>query len=90
MIIAKSDKPDKRLKATFSDGKTIHFGAKNGTTYIDGATADQRKNWIARHRVRENWNDPRTAGALSRYLLWGDSRSLDKNHSRFMDRFSIR
>ncbi len=26
--------------------------------------------YIARHKVRENWNDPMSAGALSRYISW--------------------
>ena len=26
--------------------------------------------YLDRHRARENWNNPMTAGALSRWLLW--------------------
>ena len=46
-----------------------------------------RAAYIARHTVRENWNDPYSAGALSRWLLWGDTTSLDKNHEIFMRMF---
>ena len=39
-------------------------------------TGRDRAAYIARHRVNENHNDPLTPGALSRWLLWGESRSL--------------
>jgi hypothetical protein len=83
-----SSQPGKRFKVTFSDGTIRHFGAKNGTTFIDGATEQQKKNWIARHSVRENHNDPYTAGALSRHLLW-NTRDFEKNHKVFMKHFNV-
>jgi len=30
----------------------------------------RKKRYLARHRARENWNAPMTAGALSRWILW--------------------
>ena len=85
-----STQPGKRFKVTFSNGLIRHFGAKNGTTFIDGATEQQKKNWIARHSVRENHDDPYTAGSLSRHLLWGDFRNFEKNHAAFMKRFKVK
>ena len=40
MIIQNSTHKDKRLMATFKNGKTIHFGLKSGSTY----TIRTRKN----------------------------------------------
>ena len=69
VVISQSTKPDKRLKATFGN-KTIHFGAKNGSTYIEHKDMKVKSNWEARHKVRENWKDYDTAGALSKHVLW--------------------
>lgn len=75
--------------ATFANGKTIHFGASSGKTYIDHGDKKKREAYLARHKVNENWNNPYSAGALARFLLWGDSTSLDANHSAFMRKFGV-
>lgn len=76
-----NDNPDgeKRLIADikYKDGRTkkIKFGFKNSKgTYADGASDKKRDAYIARHRVRENWQDFESAGAFSRWVLW-DKRS---------------
>lgn len=75
--------------ATFANGKVVHFGQRGGQTYIDHGDDRKRTAYLARHRSRENWSDPYSAGSLSRYLLWGDSESLDVNHASFMRRFNV-
>ena len=52
-------------------------------------TARDRTAYIARHRVNENHGDPLTPGALSRWLLWGESRSLARNTAAFRRRFRL-
>lgn len=90
MKIEKSDRKDKRFVATFSDGTKTHFGAKGASTYVDGKRSnDERNNYLKRHAVRENFNDPKSAGSLSANLLWGKTKSLEKNHMDFMKRFNI-
>ena len=69
VVVSKSDKPDKRLKATFGK-KTVHFGAKGGSTFVDHKNPKTKANWEARHKVRENWRDYDSAGALSKHVLW--------------------
>lgn len=90
MLIEPSNKKDKRYKATFDNGKVVHFGAKNGSTYIDHKDKKKRENYIKRHDVRENFDDPYTAGALARWLLWGDFTDLEKNHKAFMKRYKVK
>ena len=68
--IKKSTRNDKRLMAEFSNGHITHFGMKGGSTYIDHKNDMRKDAYIARHRINENWNDPFSAGALSRYILW--------------------
>jgi len=87
MLIKPSTKKDKRYMAVFKNGVIVHFGSKNSSTYIDHHDKIKRENYLKRHSKNENWNDPYSAGALSRYLLWGDYTSLNENHKAFMQRF---
>jgi len=75
---------------TYENGTTVHFGQAGGQTYIDHGDKSKRDAYLKRHQARENWDDPYTAGALSRWLLWGDSKDLETNHIAFMKRFKVR
>jgi hypothetical protein len=75
--------------ATYANGKVVHFGQEGGKTYIDEGDKIKRENYLLRHKKRENWNDPFSAGSLSRYLLWGDSTNMETNHQAFMKKFPI-
>jgi len=68
-------------------GKRVHFGAAGSQTYLDHHDKIKRANYLKRHKVNEDWNKPETPGALSRYLLWGDSTSLMMNINDFKERF---
>lgn len=69
-------------------GRIIHFGSETSQTYVEGASEDKRKAYIARHKVNENWNEI-NAGSLSRYILWGDSRSIKINLENYKKKFNI-
>jgi hypothetical protein len=89
MLIQKSTRKGKRFMATYANGKVVHFGQEGGKTYIDEGDKIKRENYLLRHKKRENWNNPFSAGSLSRYLLWGDSTDLETNHQAFMKKFPI-
>jgi hypothetical protein len=89
LSIKSSDRPGKRLVASFDDGTKTHFGQEGGSTFIDHRDETKKKNYIARHRVNENWNDPKSPGALARFILWGDSTSLQQNIANFKKRFNL-
>ena len=89
MKLETSTRKDKRLMAIFDNGMIIHFGLKGGSTYIDNKDTTKRDNYIARHKVREDFNDPYTAGALSRWILWGDYTDLEKNRKAFVKKFNL-
>jgi hypothetical protein len=89
MNIKPSTRQGKRYMATFKDGTTIHFGQAGGSTYIDHGDKPKRSAYIARHMVREDFNNPKTAGSLSRWMLWGDSTSLQKNILAFKTKFKL-
>jgi len=85
-------KSPKRYSALFEDssGHTtkVNFGQRHGETFIDHGDLEKRKNYIARHRPRENWDDPYSAGALSRWLLW-ENRSLPEAVRDYKIRFDL-
>jgi len=74
VVIKKSTNPKKKLMAIFSleNGrtKTTHFGAAGMSDFPTHKDEERKKRYLARHRARENWNAPMTAGALSRWILW--------------------
>lgn len=69
--------------------KTVHFGAKGMSDYTQHHDPERRARYLKRHRARESWNQPDTAGSLSRHILWGDSTSLAQNIASFRRRFGI-
>ena len=92
----KSDQPDKKymveLESSSGRKKVIHFGAKgmNDYTTFNALERDERRRrYLMRHRARENWNDPETAGFWSRWILWGDTPNIQTNLKRVRAKFSI-
>ena len=67
--------------------KEVYFGAEGDPAFTLGASDGDRMNYLARHRV--NFDDPLTPGALSRYILWGESRDMDENVEAFKKRFNL-
>jgi hypothetical protein len=89
MYITQSDRKDKRYLATFNNGTKINFGLKGGQTYIDHGSKEKRDAYLKRHQKNENWDDPYTAGSLSRFITWGNSTNINKNISEFKKRFNL-
>ena len=70
--------------------KTTKFGAAGMDDYTKTHDKEQRARYIERHgRGRETWSDPTSAGALSRYILWGESTSMLENLRRYRSRFNL-
>ena len=90
MKVEKSEREDKRLKAIFGS-RVIHFGARSppAQTFVDHGDAEKRRAYLARHKPRENWSNPFSAGALARWILWGDSTDIEKNIAAYRKRFSM-
>jgi hypothetical protein len=100
LSIKKSDKSDKKMTATFclcskkmeckgKNTKTVDFGLKGSTTYLDSKDKDKRAAYIARHKVNEDFNNPLTAGSLAKHILWGATTSLKKNIELFKKKFKL-
>jgi hypothetical protein len=91
--ITKSSNPEKKYMAVFETNmgtrKTTHFGSanmKDFTLYPVDERQERKRLYLIRHRANENWNDPTTAGALSRWVLWNKptlKASIDDFKKRF-------
>ena len=73
--IRKSHVAEKKWDAIFvkPDGReiTTPFGQKGYSDFTKHKNVTRRARYLNRHRgMGENWNDPTTAGALSRWILW--------------------
>lgn len=75
---------------TKEDGTTrrIPFGDATMDNYTIHHNPMRRANYLSRHRTREDWNKPMTAGALSRWILW-NTQDLQRNVSQFRRRFNL-
>lgn len=95
LIIKKSTSKEKKLMAIFKDNngktvKTTHFGQKGYQDYTQHKDKSRRDAYMKRHKKRENWNNPTTAGALSKFILWGPSTSRAVNIQKFKKRFKLK
>jgi len=73
-----STRPDKRLMIHFEDGIIVHFGARDGRTFIDHKDPKIKAAWMARHKHDRGWDDPSKGIFYSRHLLWGAEPSISK------------
>jgi hypothetical protein len=69
IIITPSPNPKKKYRVNIQ-GEKIDFGATGYSDYTLSKNKQKRDAYIARHKVRENWNNPFTAGFWSRWILW--------------------
>lgn len=100
LSVKPSPKEGKKYQATFcmcqgetkccdKDRKKINFGQDGSSTYLDHHSKEKRDAYIARHKVREDFNKPMTAGSLSFHLLWGKTTSLRENIAYFKKKFNL-
>ena len=91
--IKPSTKSGKKLMATFENKNNkrrsvTHFGATGYSDYTKSNDKEQRARYRSRHKG-DNLTNPRSPGALSWYILWGNSTSRSQNTSAFKRRFAL-
>lgn len=92
--IKPSTNKDKKLMATFDNGKTTHFGASGYMDFTkyskqDPKVAKQKKDsYLARHRENEDWNDVTSAGALAKHILWSEP-TIEESIKKFKKKFGL-
>ena len=94
--IVKSTKPEKKYMARFRTQsgreRTIHFGAAGMDDYTRAHDKAQRDRYRTRHAKDLNTAAGKTgvsAGALSFYVLWGDSTDMSRNIAAYKRRFGL-
>ena len=92
LSIKPSTKSEKKYMAVFETDKgttkTTHFGAAGMDDFTKTKNKEQKERYLARHKANENWNDPTSAGALSRYVLW-NKPTLRTSISDFKSKFRL-
>ena len=92
VVIKASTKSNKKLMATFTrengSTKTTHFGAAGMDDFTKTKNEEQKKRYLDRHRKNENWNNPESAGALSRWILWNKT-SRQASIADYKRRFNL-
>lgn len=88
--LRKSNRKDKKFMVKV-DNKTIHFGQKGYTDYTINKDDNKKKNYLARHKKREDWNKSgiKTAGFWSRWILW-NKKTLMESIRDTNNRFNIK
>ena len=86
VVIQKSKKADKKFDAIIDGKKTIPFGSKMHSDFTLHKDEARKQRYINRHEKRENFQDPKTAGFYSRWLLWNKptlKSSVDDLNKRY-------
>ena len=95
---SKAVNPSKKLTAIFRDKdgkklKTTHFGFRSekdtNNDFTKHGDEARKESYLARHKAREDWTSPTTAGALSRWILW-HKKSLKSSMADYGKRFKIK
>jgi hypothetical protein len=88
MYIIESPNSSKKWRAYFKDGSHTDFGQKGANDFTITNDEERKRLYLLRHRNNENWKDGKSAGALSRFILWNKptiKASLQDYKMRFGD-----
>lgn len=84
MKVTKSPNIMKKYRVIFNNGSHVDFGARGYSDYTIHRDPERKRRYIMRHRTRENWSNPKTAGYWSRWFLW-EKPSLNQS-KRYIER----
>jgi hypothetical protein len=92
--LKKSEIDGKKYTAVFYDEnrvkiKTTHFGATGYSDYTKHGDEESKQRYIERHRNNENWADYKSAGSLSRYILW-NKPSVSASYNDYLKKFGLK
>ena len=87
-----STRASKKFVAVFTldNGRTrtVHFGSAGASDYTQHRDPVRKQRYLARHAPREDWDEPTTAGALARWILW-NKETLRESVADYVRRFDI-
>jgi len=68
--------------------KTVKFGAKGYEDFTIHKDPERKERYIKRHEKREDWNNPLSPGALSRFILW-NKETIKDSLIDYLKRFNL-
>ena len=69
--------------------KTTHFGATGYEDYTTHGDLERKQRYLERHKNSENWADYKSAGSLSRYILW-NKPSFTASYNDYVNKFKLK
>lgn len=87
MELKKSNRKGKRFMMIFDDGTITHFGSM-GQNFTMHGDEKKKENYLKRHEKNEDWNDYKSAGSLSRFLLW-NLPTIEESFEDYKKRFKL-
>ena len=90
----KSQVSGKKYTAVFYDDdrnkiKTTHFGSAGMSDYTKHKDDERKQNYLDRHRANENWSDYKSAGSLSKNILWNKT-SISASYNDYLKKFGLK
>lgn len=89
----KSPIKGKKYRAVFlknnEEIKSVDFGAEGMSDYTIHKDEERKQRYINRHKKNEDWGDPFSAGALSRWVLW-EKPDLKKSWDFYKKMFNFK
>ena len=86
IIISKSKNKEKKYDARIDGKKTVSFGAAGMSDFTKHKDTERKQRYLDRHKSRENWSDPTTAGFMSRWITWNKptiTESIKDTNNKF-------
>jgi hypothetical protein len=83
----------KKYKMVFYDKMrkkilSVSFGDKNYQDYTQHQDMVRQQSYLARHKDNERWNEPMTAGACARWILWSRP-TITEAYKSYRQRFGF-
>jgi len=90
---SKSENKGKKMKAVFYKDnkkiKTTHFGATGYSDYTKHKDENRKKLYDSRHKKNENWNAFKSAGSLSKNILW-NKETISASIKDYKKKFNLK
>ena len=87
-----STRTSKKIMAVFTldndRTRTVHFGSAGTSDYTQHRDPARKQQYLARHAPREHWENPMTASALARWILW-NKETLHSSIQDYIRRFNL-
>ena len=88
VVFMPSTRKNKKYMAIFNNDKVVHVGSTGYSDFTINKDENKKRNYIKRHQVNENFDDPYSPSALSRWILW-NKPTLDESIRDYKIRFDF-